>query len=77
MSNPDERAFEGEKALTDENVYVSLTYEPLDTNQALSRVKSPKAGAVVLFAGIYLPPFLDQTQLLPWYCALEIYGIIG
>jgi hypothetical protein len=52
----DTRHFEGEKALTSDNIYVSLTYDSLDSNIALSRVKSPKAGAVVLFAGTPHPP---------------------
>lgn len=45
------RQFTGEKALTEDNVYVSLTYDSLDATTHMSRVKSPKAGAVVLFAG--------------------------
>ena len=44
-------AFPGEQVLTDANIYVSLTYDPLDATAMLARVKSPKAGAVVLFAG--------------------------
>lgn len=47
----DERKFEGEQSLSSDNVYVSLTYDPLDATAAMGRVKSPKAGAVVLFAG--------------------------
>ncbi|KAF2397376.1 Molybdopterin biosynthesis MoaE [Trichodelitschia bisporula] len=37
--------------LKDENIYVELTHDHLDTMTAINRVKSPKAGAVVLFAG--------------------------
>lgn len=37
--------------LEDDNVHVALTHSPLDTLGVLNRVKSPKAGAVVLFAG--------------------------
>jgi hypothetical protein len=50
-----EPAFEGEQSLTaqDGRIYVSLTYDPLDATQAMARVKSPKAGAVVLFAGTF------------------------
>ncbi len=44
-------AFSGEQSWSEANIFVSLTQEPLDANMALSRVKSPKAGAVVLFAG--------------------------
>lgn len=47
----DARLFDGEKALSKANIYVSLTYDPLDATTAISRVKSPKAGAVLLFAG--------------------------
>ncbi|KAL8973247.1 MAG: hypothetical protein Q9197_002432 [Variospora fuerteventurae] len=37
--------------LRDVNVWVSLTDSKLDIASVISRVKSPKAGAVVLFAG--------------------------
>lgn len=46
------RLFEGEKSLSESNVYVSLTYDELDAKAMMDRVKSPKAGAVVLFAGM-------------------------
>lgn len=59
---PGSKAFDGENSLSEANIYVSLTYEPLDSNAALSRVKSPKAGAVVLFAGMQL--LLAQCNLL-------------
>lgn len=45
------RLFEGEKSLDEPDVYVSLTYDELDAKSIMDRVKSPKAGAVVLFAG--------------------------
>jgi molybdopterin synthase catalytic subunit len=46
------KKFEGEQSRQDaDNVYVSLTYEPLDATKQMSRVKSAKAGAVLLFAG--------------------------
>jgi hypothetical protein len=45
------RLFEGEQALDEQNVYVSLTYDELNANTTMDRVKSPKAGAVVLFSG--------------------------
>lgn len=32
-------------------VYVSLTHEPLDITSIINHVRSPKAGAIVLFAG--------------------------
>lgn len=47
-----QRVFEGEQSLSDTNVFVSLTYDELDASKAMARVKSPKAGAVVLFAGM-------------------------
>lgn len=37
--------------LTDTNITVLLTHSPLDILTAISHVKSPKAGAIVLFAG--------------------------
>ena len=43
--------FDGEQSLSEPYIYVSLTYDPLDTSAAMARVKSPKAGAVVVFAG--------------------------
>jgi len=45
------RQFEGEQSRSGHGVYVSLTYDNLDASKAMARVKSPKAGAVVLFAG--------------------------
>ncbi|KAK5124331.1 hypothetical protein LTR08_005952 [Meristemomyces frigidus] len=45
------KAFEGTQSLTEPAIHVSLTYSPLDATATLARVKSPKAGAVVLFAG--------------------------
>lgn len=49
------RLFEGEKSLSEQDVYVSLTYDELDAKSIMDRVKSPKAGAVVLFAGTTAP----------------------
>lgn len=37
--------------IEDERILVSLTHSPLDVSEVVSSVKSPKAGAVVLFAG--------------------------
>ncbi|PIA97486.1 Molybdopterin synthase catalytic subunit [Cercospora beticola] len=46
------QAFAGEQSREDEeNVYVSLTHDALDASKQMARVKSAKAGAVVLFAG--------------------------
>lgn len=47
------RLFEGEKSSSSQDVFVSLTYDELDAKNMMDRVKSPKAGAVVLFAGTY------------------------
>jgi len=33
-------------------IYVQLTHEHLDIPSAIAKVKSPKAGAVVMFAGM-------------------------
>jgi hypothetical protein len=48
-----QRRFSGERSLADAaaNLHVALTYEPLNAASCMARVKSPKAGAVVLFAG--------------------------
>ena len=46
------RLFDGEKSLSEQGVYVSLTYDELNAKSMVDRVKSPKAGAVVLFAGM-------------------------
>jgi len=56
-----QRAFEGEQSLSEPNIYVSLTYDSLDATKAMNRVKSPEAGAVVLFAGTH-KPLTSQTQ---------------
>lgn len=45
------RLFDGDKSLSEPDVYVSLTYDELNAKSIMDRVKSPKAGAVVLFAG--------------------------
>ena len=37
--------------LLEENCYVALTHEILDPKAVMDRVRSPKAGAIVLFAG--------------------------
>ena len=51
LDGPNVRKFEGEKSLEEQDVFVSLTYDPLDAQKQVNRVKSAKAGAVVLFAG--------------------------
>jgi hypothetical protein len=44
--------------LEEENIHVEITYSHLDITSIVSKVKSPKAGAIVLFAGniIQFPP---------------------
>jgi molybdopterin synthase catalytic subunit len=37
--------------LQEEECYVALTHEHLDAKVMMDRVRSPKAGAIVLFAG--------------------------
>ena len=34
-----------------DNIHVELTHDPLDIQTAVNRIRSPKAGAIVLFAG--------------------------
>ncbi|KAF2090397.1 Molybdopterin biosynthesis MoaE [Saccharata proteae CBS 121410] len=45
----------------EENLHVELTYEHLDVVKCMARVKSPKAGAVVIFAGTTRDNFADKT----------------
>lgn len=42
--------------LTDEGCYVALTDEPLNIQAITDRVRSPQAGAIVIFAGTTPPP---------------------
>lgn len=42
------------KYLSDENIHVELTEDPLDVLSIMDRVRSPKAGAIVFFAGAKL-----------------------
>jgi molybdopterin synthase catalytic subunit len=37
--------------LVEDSRYVALTYDVLDAKPIMDRVRSPKAGAIVLFAG--------------------------
>jgi molybdopterin synthase catalytic subunit len=49
---PIKKTFTGEQSREDDGgTYVSLTHDPLDATIQIARVKSAKAGAVVLFAG--------------------------
>ncbi|KAK6338289.1 Molybdopterin synthase catalytic subunit [Orbilia blumenaviensis] len=47
------RAFTGIKSIEDTatNTFVGLTYDKLDINASIDRVRSPKAGAIVVFVG--------------------------
>lgn len=38
--------------LTEEGCFVALTHEHLDVKHTMDKVRSPAAGAIVLFAGI-------------------------
>ncbi|KAL2261555.1 hypothetical protein VTK26DRAFT_3906 [Humicola hyalothermophila] len=49
MSNPAEDP--QESFLTEEGCYVALTDSPLNVQSIMDRVRSPQAGAIVLFAG--------------------------
>ncbi|KAL2158436.1 hypothetical protein VTH06DRAFT_4484 [Thermothelomyces fergusii] len=40
-----------DSSLSQEGCYVALTYSPLDMQSVIDRVRSPQAGAIVLFAG--------------------------
>ncbi|KAF3154559.1 hypothetical protein TWF788_006664, partial [Orbilia oligospora] len=47
--NPPVPAFEGIKSIEGQNTFVGLTYDKLDITASIDRVRSPKAGAVVVF----------------------------
>ncbi|KAK7513222.1 Molybdopterin biosynthesis MoaE [Phyllosticta citriasiana] len=53
----------------DDVVHVELTYNPLDAVSAMARVKSPKAGAVVLFAGTTRDNFANKAVASLTYTA--------
>lgn len=40
--------------LNEQDVYVELTFDALDVTSIMIRVKSPEAGAIVLFAGMMM-----------------------
>lgn len=55
------------ETITCEGVHVELTHAHLDFTSVMNTVKSPKAGAIVLFAGTsnrFLPLLTDLTCLL-------------
>jgi hypothetical protein len=41
------------KELSEANCYVALTHDHLDATVMMDKVRSPKAGAIVLFAGAH------------------------
>lgn len=55
----------GPRIVETDNIYVGLSDEPLNILTTIARVKSPKAGAVVMFAGT-ASPFLFTKSLQPW-----------
>ena len=42
-----------ESFLTEDGCYVALTHAPLNVQSIMDRVRSPQAGAIVLFAGAF------------------------
>lgn len=48
MSDPKEQIWE----LSEGKCHVSLTHDHLNAQQVMDRVRSPAAGAIVLFAGM-------------------------
>jgi hypothetical protein len=47
--------------VVEESRYVALTHDALDSKPIMDRVRSPKAGAIVLFAGNVFPPILKPN----------------
>ena len=50
-------------AISKEDVSVCLTYKPLDAVIALRSVRSPKAGATVLFAGSFISSSAESFDI--------------
>ncbi|KAK6535186.1 Molybdopterin synthase catalytic subunit [Orbilia ellipsospora] len=48
---PPKPAFDGIKSVKEGDTFVGLTFDKLDITASVDRVRSPKAGAVVLFIG--------------------------
>lgn len=65
IRHPSGTMFDGEQSLSEPDLFVSLTYDALDTKAQMDRVKSPKAGAVVLFAGTGARP-VAHVQSMPF-----------
>jgi molybdopterin synthase catalytic subunit len=51
------------KELQEGSCYVALTHDHLDSTSMMDRVRSPKAGAIVLFAG-KVSPTLAKNEIL-------------
>ena len=52
---------EQDQCIKEEGVSVALTHGLLDARAVMNEVRSPKAGAVVLFAGRYQSPSIQIT----------------
>ncbi len=48
--------------ISEEGCYVALTYEHLQVQDIIDRVRSPRAGAIVLFAGEPAKPLSDLAS---------------
>jgi molybdopterin synthase catalytic subunit len=60
-SHEDPSTYPRQVHLTDENIYLELTYDTLDTTTILSHVSSPSAGANVLFLGTTRDSFNNRA----------------
>jgi len=56
---------------TEPGIHVALTHSPLSSDEAISFVKSPAAGAVVLFAGTTRNVFNDRRVLSLAYSSYQ------
>lgn len=60
-SSSDPSSYPRQIHLPTENIYLELTYTPLDTNRILSQISSAAAGANVLFLGTTRDTFEDRA----------------
>ena len=51
------------QSLEEQGVYVELTNNLLDPLSIMNRVRSPQAGAIVLFAGMLSPTVFPLEQI--------------
>ena len=65
-ANSPEKASHG-----DDGIFVALTQEPLDAKVVMDKVRSPKAGAIVLFAGTTRDNFANKPVKHLAYSAYE------